>query len=71
MFLSQDVCEPFSKNLNVDYMVLIAFSSVYTSANEFYSFSWLLLIFSSSFLRESALLFISSLNSFSIFTISL
>ena len=52
-------------------LVFIALSSVCISASEFSSFSWLLLIFSSSFLRESALLFISSLNSFSIYTISL
>ena len=52
-------------------LVFTAFSSVYISANEFSSFSWLLLIFSSSFLRVSALLLISSLNSFSIFTLSL
>ena len=52
-------------------LVFIAFSSVCISTNEFSSFSWLLLIFSSSFLKESALLFISYLNSFSIFTISL
>ena len=52
-------------------LLFIACSSVCISANEYSSFSWLLLIFSSSFLRESALLFISSCNSFSIFTISL
>jgi len=52
-------------------LLFVAFSSACISANEFSSFSWLLLIFSSSFLRESAWLFISSLNSFSIFTISL
>ena len=52
-------------------LVLIAFSSVCVSASEFSSFSWLFLIFYSSFLRESALLFSFSLNSFNIFTISL
>ena len=51
-------------------LVFIVLSSVCISAKEFASLSWLLLIFSSSFLRKSALLFISSLNSFSIFTIS-
>ena len=52
-------------------LLFIAFSSVSNSANEFSSFSYFLLIFSSSFLKESALLFISSLNSFSIFNTSL
>ena len=48
-----------------------------TPANEFSNFSWLLLIFSSSFLKYSTLLcvsalnsFIFALNSFGIFTIS-
>ena len=52
-------------------LLFIALSSVCISANEFYSFSWLLLICSHSFLRESAFLFQSSLNSFRIFTMSL
>uniref|UniRef100_A0A4X1UK17 Uncharacterized protein n=1 Tax=Sus scrofa TaxID=9823 RepID=A0A4X1UK17_PIG len=52
-------------------LFFIALSSVCISANEFSSFSWLLLILSSSFLKESALLLISSLNSFSIFNTSL
>ena len=36
-------------------LVFTALSSVCSSANEFSGFSWLLLIFSSFFLRESAL----------------
>ena len=52
-------------------LLFIAFTSVCISSNEFSGFPWLLLIFSISFLKESELLFISSLNSFSIFTISL
>ena len=59
-------------------LLFSAFSSVSISGNEFPYFSMLLIIFSSSLLKESALLFIAhlnslilSLNSFSIFTISL
>ena len=68
-------------------LLFIVFSSVFISADEFSSFSWLLFIFSSSFLQceqavvprmLSVLLFISSLNSLifslnsvNIFTISL
>ena len=59
-------------------LLSIAISSVCVSANEFSNFSMFLLIFSSSCLKESALLFIStlnslifSLNSFGIFTTSL
>ena len=59
-------------------LLFSAFSLVYVFANEFSSFSMFPLVFSSSFLKESALLFISaldylifSLNSLSILTISL
>ena len=59
-------------------LLFSAFNSVSVSENKFYNFSWFLLIFSSSFLKKSALLlmstlnyFIFTLNSFSIFTTSL
>ena len=52
-------------------LLFIALSSVCISANEFSSFPWLLLTFYSSFLKESVLLLISSINSFSIFNTSL
>ena len=59
-------------------LLFIIFISVWIYANEFSHFSWLLPILSKAFLREYVLLFVSSLNSlifslnsFSIFTISL
>ena len=52
-------------------LVLTALSSICISANEFFGFAWLLLMFSHSILRASAFLFISCLHSFSLFTVSL
>ena len=58
-------------------LLFSAFNLACISANEFLNFYWLLLVFSISFLKKSAFLFISALNSFiftlnsfSIFTIS-
>ena len=44
-----------------------SFNSPCISANEFTHFSWFLLIFSNSFLKQSALLFISSIFSLPLF----